>query len=200
MTTTWKAHLNAYLLAHPRVHYKTAQKRASKTYQKLKKDGMAKTSAKSFFGLWGGKVVIDTEQDFRQYLEKHKQEILRRITPERFDYDYKWFEPQWFPNRGEVRDEYGTVLNVATDSNMLRSECMQRIFWLLRRIKPKGVFTDSGIYSQSSRVCDIFYKTFKPYFPGPQKQHITQDEYLDRTLTMAGIQKKKMARQGRRTF
>ena len=47
MTTMWKAHLNAYLLKHPRVDYKTAQKRASKTYQKMKKAGMAKIRRKS---------------------------------------------------------------------------------------------------------------------------------------------------------
>ena len=50
----WKAHLNAYLLAHPHVNYKTAQKRASKTYQKTKNAGMAKTRQKSFLDSgWG---------------------------------------------------------------------------------------------------------------------------------------------------
>ena len=77
MTTTWKAHLKAYLLKHPRVDYKTAQKRASKTYQKMKKDGMAKNKRKSF---WGQQERIDSVQSFRQYLETHKERILQILT------------------------------------------------------------------------------------------------------------------------
>jgi hypothetical protein len=48
----WQAHLKAYRLKHPRVDYNTARKRASKTYQKMKKESIAKTRRKSF--LQGG--------------------------------------------------------------------------------------------------------------------------------------------------
>lgn len=135
MTTTWKAHLNAYLLdmqleLHPRVPYKTAQKRASKTYQKMKKDGTAKTSSKSFFG-WGGKETIDSEKSFRQYLEKHKKQILRQITPELFDLDF-------------------------------HTNCLSTLPIFFGEILEPGALFQPSLSLE--HLCQVFYETFKPHF------------------------------------
>jgi hypothetical protein len=78
----WKAHLNAYLLEHPRVDYKTAQKRASKTFQKMKKESMVKSRRKSILDdvfLMQNKVVElnRTAEEIRETIPWSRQKMQK---------------------------------------------------------------------------------------------------------------------------
>ena len=98
MTAMWKAHLNAYLLKHPRVDYKTAQKRASKTYQKMKKESMAKPRRKS---------VMDDRDMQSQIMQLNlsAQRLRERIPRLRQEMQESGMDPQYIQTRVQEMQE-----------------------------------------------------------------------------------------------
>ena len=167
MTTMWKAHLNAYRLKHPRVDYKTAQKRASKTYQKTKK-----TRQKSFF--WGPrKETIYSVDGFRQYLEKSKGYILEELNrfPHEFDHFFKRTDdcihnlPIWL---GDNQDS-GAVFDPSLDLGQLCRIFYDTFHPYFRHIRQK---TLAEILIESQ------YKQDKPYAPfNKRKRAEYEDEW-----------------------